>query len=74
LYGESPKNNLNFSLENIAFIHCVQAEFFLLRLFGWDAINLQFETFSDQLKSNLKITSEPLAARFKVYSEMKDKL
>lgn len=74
LYGESPKKNLDFSLDNIAFIHCVQTEFFLLRLFGWDAINRQFETFSDQLKSNLKITSAPLTARFNVYSEIRDKL
>jgi len=74
LYGKSPKTNLDFSLENIAFIHSVQAEFFLLRLFGWDAVNRQFENFSHQLRSNLEITSAPLAARFKIYSEIGDKL
>lgn len=73
LYGESPKNNLSFSLEHIAFIHCVQTEFFLLHLFGWDAVNLQFKAFLNQLKTNLKITSNPLIARFQVYSGLKDK-
>jgi len=69
LYGQSPKMNLDFSLQAIAFINCVQTEFFLLRLYGWDAVHRQFEYFLDQLESNLEITSEPLTARFNIYSE-----
>jgi len=68
LYGESPKMNLDFSLQTLAFLYCVQAEFFLLRLFGWNAVNRQVEYFLDQLESNLGITSEPLVARFNIYS------
>jgi len=71
LYGESPKKNLDFSLRNIAFIHCVQAEFFLLRLFGWEAMKLQYDTFLNQLKNNLGIESPLLTARFKIYSQNK---
>lgn len=72
LYGQSPKMNLDFSLQAIAFIHCVQTEFFLLRLFGWDAVYRQFEYFLDQLDSNLGITSETLTARFDLYAEIAD--
>ena len=72
LYGASPKEQLDFSLQAIAFIYCVQSEFFLLRLFGWNAVYRQFEYFLDQLESNLGIRSEPLAARFAVYSEIVD--
>lgn len=72
LYGQSPKTNLDFSLQAITFINCVQTEFFLLRLFGWDAVYRQFEYFLDQMESNLGIMSEPLTARFNVFSEIID--
>jgi len=72
LYGQTPKMNLDFSLQAIAFINCVQTEFFLLRLFGWEVVHRQFEYFLDQLETNLGITSEPLAARFNVYSAIMD--
>jgi len=67
LYGELPKKYLDFSLKNIAFIHCTQTEFFLIQLFGWDAVKLQYDTFSNQLKTNLGINSPTLAARFSAY-------
>lgn len=69
LYGESPKEQLDFSLQAITFVYCMQTEFFLLRLFGWDTIYRQFEYFIEQLKSNLEIISESLVARFNIYSE-----
>ncbi len=47
-------------------------QFFLLRLFGWDAVYRQFEYFLDQLESNLGITSETLTARFGLYAEIAD--
>jgi len=69
LYGQSPKENLDFSLSNIAFIHCVQTEFFLIKLFGWKAVKLQYDTFSTELKNNLGIRSQTLEARFTIYSQ-----
>jgi len=74
LYGQSPKMSLDFSLQAIVFMNCVQTEFFLLRLFGWDAIYRQFKYFLDKLKDSLGITSETLTARFNVYSEIIDEL
>jgi hypothetical protein len=74
LYGKSPKINLDFSLQNISFMHCLQAEFYLLRLFGWEAVNRQFEAFSKDLEKNLNVISEPLVARFKVYSSIRNKI
>ncbi len=68
LYGESPKQNLDFTLKNIAFIHCVQTEYFLIKLFGWDSVKLQYDTFTTQLETNLKIEAPTLNARFKIYS------
>ena len=72
LYGDSPKRALDYSLQNIAFVFCVQSEFFLLRLFGWDAVNRQFETFANEIEKNLGIRSEPLYARFDVYSTIEN--
>jgi hypothetical protein len=69
LYGQTVKDNLDGCLKRIAFAHCVQTEFFMLKTFGWDALNLQFERFAGELKRNLKIDSPTLANRFKVYSE-----
>ena len=42
-------------LKNIAFIHCVQTEYFLIKLFGWDAVKLQYDTFTIQLKPIWKL-------------------
>lgn len=67
LYGESPKADLDFSLKRIAFIHCLQTEFYLINLFGWDSVKLQYDTFSTDLKRNLKINSPTLLARFRAY-------
>lgn len=70
LYGEAPKKQLDFSLQAINFIYCTQAEFFLIRLFGWDVVNRQFEYFLNQLESNLHIKPEPLVARFDTYADV----
>lgn len=67
LYGESPKTDLDFSLQRIAFIHCLQTEFYLINLFGWDSVKRQYDTFSAELKHNLKTWSPTLLARFKAY-------
>lgn len=72
LYGDSPKTNLDFSLQAITFIYCIQTEFFLLRLFGWETLNRQYEYFLEQMNTNLGMTSEPLDARFEAYAWNKD--
>jgi hypothetical protein len=43
LYGPTVKESLDNCLKKIAFIHCVQTEFFLLKTYGWNVLNLQFE-------------------------------
>lgn len=70
LYGEVPKEDLDCSLRAIAFVSCAQAEFFLLRLYGWNAVYRQLEYFLQQMETNLKTSSEPLNARFHVYSRI----
>jgi hypothetical protein len=68
LYGDKVKEDLDFSLKRITFIHCVQTEFFMLRTFGWGAMQLQYETFIEELNTNLKIDSPSLVGRFDCYS------
>ncbi len=68
LYGQSPKQDLDFSLKRITFIHCLQTEFYLLNLFGWEAIKRQYVAFSTELRNNLNIKSVPLSARIKAYT------
>ena len=72
LYGQTVKQNLDFCLKRITFIHCVQTEFFMMKTFGWDAVNLQFETFMGELETNLGISSPVLERRFNVYRENLD--
>lgn len=70
LYGQGPKEDLDFSLKRIAFIHSLQAENYLIELFGWEAVNQQYDTFFTQLENNIGITSEPLVARFEIFERM----
>ena len=67
LYGKTVKENLDFSLTRITYGYLVQIEFFLIKLFGWDTLKLQFETFNQELKQNLKIEPSNLVERFDVY-------
>jgi len=67
LYGDSPRANLDFSLKRIAFIHCLQTEYYMISLFGWEPVKLQFDVFSTELKRNLRIESLSLLARFNAY-------
>lgn len=64
LYGEGPKADLDFSLKRIAFIHCLQTEYYLINLFGWEAVERQYDTFLTELENNLEITSPTLRARY----------
>lgn len=74
LYGETIKANLDFSLKRIAFIHCMQTEFYLVNLFGWGSVKRQYDTFTAELEQNLETESPPLLARFNAYqsSELLD--
>lgn len=71
LYGKVPKTDLDFSLKRIAFIHCLQTEFYLIHLFGWDSVKRQYDTFTAELKRNVKTESPTLLARFKAYQSSK---
>ena len=64
LYGQSPKLTLDSALSKIAFAYCLQTEFYLINLFGWDAFKRQHKVFSTELKNNLEIESPTLSARF----------
>jgi hypothetical protein len=68
LYGDKVKFHLDFSLKRIAFVYCGQTEYFLLKTFGWEPVNLQFTAFRKQLKDNLGINSPTLEGRFNSYS------
>lgn len=70
LYGESPKNKLDTSLSKIAFAYCLQTEFYLINLFGWNAFEQQFNVFSSELRENLNIESPTLISRFVTYKKM----
>jgi len=67
LYGEVPKVDLDFSLRKIAFIHCLQTEYYLINLFGWNAVERQYDAFLTELENNLEIKSPTLSARFSAY-------
>jgi hypothetical protein len=70
LYGASPKDKLDNALVRIAFAYCLQTEFYLIKLFGWNAIEHQFDIFSSELRFNLKIDSPTLSSRFNIYRKM----
>lgn len=68
MYGESVKRNLEFSLETITFLYATQAEYYLARTFGWEAQELQYETFLRQLDQKLHAEAPFLEARFSAMS------
>lgn len=69
LYGERVKEYLDFSLSKITFGYLAQIEFFLINLFRWTTVKLQFDTFRRELEQNLKIEPMNLIQRFKVYED-----
>lgn len=69
LYGDSPKDRLDNSLRRIAFAYCLQAEFYLINLFGWKTVQRQFDAFISELRDSLEIDSPTLDARFRNYKE-----
>lgn len=69
LYGSSPKEKLDNSLNKIAFAYSLQTEVYLIKLFGWNALKAQFDLFSLELKDNLEIDSPMLVSRFTTYKK-----
>ena len=70
LYGETIKKQLDFSLSLIAFIYCLQTEYYLIELYGWDSFEIQYDTFISQLEDNLGVTSQTLKTRFNAYIDL----
>ncbi|MFX1502130.1 MAG: hypothetical protein ACFFDH_14295 [Promethearchaeota archaeon] len=69
LYGPSVKVNLDFSLGKISYGYMVQVEFFLINLFGWKTLKLQFDTFIEKVTENLGIRPFELVVRYQVYAK-----
>ena len=67
LYGEKVKENLDFSLSRISYGYMVHVEFFLIKLFGWKNLEVQFNTFIEKLLENLGIEPVELIQRYEVY-------
>lgn len=68
LYGRNPKERLVRSLSGITASYLTQAEFYMIQRCGWDAVNLQFTTFTHQLNDKQRSSSPELENRFDVYS------
>lgn len=69
LYGEKVKKNLDFSLRRISYGYMVQVEFFLIKLFGWESLELQFSTFIDKVIDNLGFEPSELNQRYSIYED-----
>ena len=67
LYGKSVKGNLDFSLSRISYGYMVHVEFFLIKLFGWKNLEVQFNTFIEKVLENLGIEPVELIQRYEVY-------
>lgn len=70
LYGETVKNNLDFSLSTISYGYMVHVEFFFIKLFGWNTLELQFDTFIKKVFKNLEIEPMELLQRYKIYEKI----
>ena len=70
LYGKTVKKNLDFSLKRIIYGYLVQFEFFLIKVFGWEQLKSQYNTFKERLEQNLKIQPENLSKRFEIYQKI----
>ena len=67
LYGESVKTKLDHALNNITFLYLIQTEYYMIHLFGWEPLRLQFETFIEQLTKRLGMHHPQLEARFSAH-------
>jgi hypothetical protein len=69
MYSEVIRGELNHFLKVITFAHCVQNEYFLIKLFGIDTLKLQFDRFSSEFKKNIGIEPILLKTRFDIYQK-----
>jgi len=67
LYDPNPRSRLELALSNLVSQYLCQTELFLIRLFGWTDVNIQFETFASQLKNNLEFEAPELQERLSLY-------
>jgi hypothetical protein len=70
LYGPNPRERLVRSLNGITASYLTEAEYYLIRRYGWNAMNLQFTTFVYQLTDKQHSSSPELENRFEVYSKV----
>lgn len=68
LYGTGVKFDLDRYLRQITFFYLAQAELFLLDACGWEAMKIQYDSFTREFRNNLKAEDLPLMSRFSVYS------
>lgn len=70
MYGSTIQVQMFNYLIKIAHAHCVQTELFLIKLFGFETVKLQYDRFSQQMRYNIGITPISLKTRFDVYSAL----
>jgi len=69
LYGESVKENLDYSLKRLSYGYMVHVEFFFIKLFGWKYLEPQFDVFIEKVEDNLDIEPSNLIKRFCIYQD-----
>ena len=70
LYGQTISKKLDGYLRNICMAYLSQTEAVMIKLYGFDAINLQKEVFSENLTTYMEIEPNELIERFKVHSTL----
>ena len=69
LYGEGVKKGLERALNELTFVYMTETEQYMIRLFGWESLKLQFEIFIEQLTKRLGLQHPQLEARFAAHRE-----
>ena len=67
MYGKTIRVRLDWYLRNICEAYISQVEAVMVKLYGFDAINLQKELFSNNLERFMGITPNQLIERFKFH-------
>jgi hypothetical protein len=69
MYGPTVKQNLDYSLQTLVSFYLTQSEVFLTKTFGRNAMETQFLSFNEQLRSNMGLEHTHLIARFDAYHQ-----
>ncbi len=67
MYGQTVKDNLDFSLQTLSSFYVAHTEFFLIRSFGLKAVRTQSTIFLGELERNMHLDHPLLRARFELY-------